>query len=356
MLSILLTTLALSGFSSAASSSAAASTATGPTTTSTEISFAFPGGNTGLYVPTAGVSGKVWNVTSSTTTVIFHCPSDTAKSSGNGTEGALCATDGDGPVKVEFADDYWSMGFYQSIGTREFAPQTTLAEPVTVGYEEHCKITASKTTNSPVCTVNFTSIPSAVKTADVVAMDRCFEEDVAGPASEVQQGAYNTISVGACQSSLSANPTTAYTVTRNPDYVRYWTVTVTEVAAGVTLEPSSGASASMGVAGVLEQEVITPEQEEVLRSKKPIKGFKNTREGRWEAIYSLLFPNEEIPSSPYVPTENDEPVETSDNGLWDFKTGRNLPGEPEDGHIGPPDPQEAITDLSEISRALGLDD
>ncbi|OJD38896.1 uncharacterized protein BKCO1_300094 [Diplodia corticola] len=242
MLSILLAALALGG-----SSSAASTTTSGPTTTSTELSFAFPAANTGLYVPTAGVSGKVWNVTSSTTTVVFHCPSDTASASGNDTAGALCADDGDGPVQVEWSDDYWSMGFYQSVGTRDLAPRTTLAAPVTVGYEEHCAITAAKTTNSPVCTVNFTSIPSPVKTADILALDRCWEEDVAGPMSDVQQGTYNTASVDACQSSASAHPTTAYTVTRNPDYVRYWTVTVTEVAAGVTLGSSSAASDTMTV-------------------------------------------------------------------------------------------------------------
>ncbi|KAB2575944.1 hypothetical protein BFW01_g2618 [Lasiodiplodia theobromae] len=250
MLPLLLTALALSGTSSAASSTSfsGSSTSTGPTTTSTEISFAFVYDSPDIYVPTSGVSGKVWNVTSSTTTMVFHCPSGSAKSSSNDTAGVLCAAGDDGgPVAVEFGDDYWSMGFVQPLGTDAFAPQTTLAEPVTAGYEMHCDITGSKTSASPVCTVNVTSVPAAVKTADLMALDRCWEEDVAGPRSEVDEGTYNTASITSCMSSVSADPTTAYTVTRNPTNVKYWTVTVTEVAAGVTLEPSNAAPGSLSV-------------------------------------------------------------------------------------------------------------
>lgn len=199
MFPLLLTALALSGASSAASSTAfsGSSTSTGPTTTSTEISFAFVYDSPDIYVPTAGVSGKVWNVTSATTTLVFHCPSGSAKSSAaNDTAGVLCAAGDDGgPVAVEFADDYWSMGFVQPLGTAAFAPRTTLAEPATAGYEMHCDITGSKTAASPVCTVNVTSVPAAVETADLMALDRCWEEDVAGPRSEVDQGTYVSLPI-----------------------------------------------------------------------------------------------------------------------------------------------------------------
>lgn len=54
----------------------------------------------------------------------------------------------------------------------------------------------------------------------------------------------NTAAVNSCLASMSATPTTKVTVTRRSTNVRYWTVTVTGVAAEVTLQPSDTKSAA----------------------------------------------------------------------------------------------------------------
>lgn len=54
----------------------------------------------------------------------------------------------------------------------------------------------------------------------------------------------NTAAVNSCLASMSATPTTKVTVTRWSTNFRYWTVTVTGVAAEVTLQPTDTKSAA----------------------------------------------------------------------------------------------------------------
>ncbi|KAK7728141.1 hypothetical protein SLS57_002611 [Botryosphaeria dothidea] len=239
-----LTALALTaGATAASSSSFSSNTHTGPTSTSTVLSFAYPAQAyyASAYTPTEGISAQVYAVDeSSRTTLAFTCPSSQS------TTGALCPQETNTPVAVTVGPDYFAWNWYRSYDSAYFAPQTTLASDARVEGELHCAVTSTKTKASPVCTVNVTSIAAPLQTAAVMEDMRCFEEDIAGPASELAQGVYNTLSVGSCKSSMEAKPTTAYKVTRNASNVVYWTVTVTEVAAGVTLAPSSGAAGSFG--------------------------------------------------------------------------------------------------------------
>ncbi|GME48621.1 hypothetical protein GTA08_BOTSDO09022 [Neofusicoccum parvum] len=209
------------------------------------LSFAYPGdGSRATFVPTSGISASIYNVDeSSRTTLAFTCPSAGARS----TAGALCPISSNHPIAVTVGPDYFGWDFYRSYNSDDFAPTTTLASDVRVDGALRCAVTSTKTKASPVCTVDVTDIPSAAPTADIMADMQCWEEDVAGPVANQTQGVYNTLSVGSCQSAMSATPTTEYTVTRDPTNVIYWTVTVTQIAAGVTVEPSKGAAASVGV-------------------------------------------------------------------------------------------------------------
>ncbi|KAL1624666.1 hypothetical protein SLS56_007729 [Neofusicoccum ribis] len=200
------------------------------------LSFAYPGdGSRATFVPSSGISASIYNVDeSSRTTLAFTCPSAGARS----TAGALCPISSNHPIAVTVGPDHFGWDFYQSYSSDDFAPTTTLASDVRVDGALRCAVTSTKTKASPVCTVDVTDIPSAAPTADIMANMRCWEEDVAGPVANQTQGVY---------SSMSATPTTEYTVTRDPTNVIYWTVTVTQIAAGVTVEPSKGAAASFGV-------------------------------------------------------------------------------------------------------------
>lgn len=183
-----LTALALTaGATAASSSSFSSNTHTGPTSTSTVLSFAYPAQAyyASAYIPTEGISAQVYAVDeSSRTTLAFTCPSSQS------TTGALCPQETNTPVAVTVGPDYFAWNWYRSYDSAYFAPQTTLASDARVEGELHCAVTSTKTKASPVCTVNVTSIAAPLQTAAVMEDMRCFEEDIAGPASELAQGVY----------------------------------------------------------------------------------------------------------------------------------------------------------------------
>ncbi|KAF4543285.1 uncharacterized protein LTHEOB_7019 [Lasiodiplodia theobromae] len=241
----------------AASTAAPAPT---PTPTSTVISFAFPGGQEAppQVIPTAGVSGSIIDIQSSRTTLAFTCASAVQEPEAywNGSSpGELCPWFTNSPVTIVYGTDYYGYTFNWTYGHDYYPARTTFEdyERVAAGTLG-CAVTATPAQQQtpvasvdPTCTVDVTSIPAGLEPADVMPSLRCWWEDVAGPQKSLYYREWNSAAFNSCTSSLTATPTTEATGTYKASDVRYWTVTVTEVAAGVTVQPTQSASAAATV-------------------------------------------------------------------------------------------------------------
>ncbi|KAF2137087.1 uncharacterized protein K452DRAFT_302248 [Aplosporella prunicola CBS 121167] len=249
MFAHLTTVLAIAGAVSAASSTSAAASST-TSFSSAVISFPFVDPfHEATYVPDSGISGRIIDVQSSRTTLVFSCQT-TAKSVDdyfNNKVGALCADKDDDSKEVEviYGDGFFGMPIIQKLDN---------AGKTTAHFDLGCAVTASPAKNDasitaksdPVCTYDLKGNKNAKEFQEQL---ECYQDNVAGPISAQMQSTLNTASVDACISSISAakgTPTQAL-VTHPASAVRYWTVTVTDVPTNVTLAASQ--TAKNGAAG-----------------------------------------------------------------------------------------------------------
>lgn len=237
--------------------SAVSAASTTPNATSTIVSFPWAGREGApSAVPTAGISGSILHIESARTTLVYTCPAaaQSQEAYDDGTVGALCPAFTNTPQTVTYAADFlgWPVNF--TYGHQYYPARTTFDVEKTAYGQFDCQITAAPVPSGspgaaaasadPVCTYDMTSMPEGLTPADVMPDVRCWEEDIVGPASNVYFQQWNTAAVNSCLASMSATPTTKVTVTRRSTNVRYWTVTVTGVAAEVTLQPSDTKSAA----------------------------------------------------------------------------------------------------------------
>ncbi|KAH7053307.1 hypothetical protein B0J12DRAFT_698510 [Macrophomina phaseolina] len=198
---------------------------------------------------------QIYNVGSaSPTTLAFTCPSAGSYSC----VAALCPQGTNAPVAVTISPDYFGWNFYPPYDASSFPPQTTLASDARVqgrvalrhhwhqdqgqpGLHGQCDEHSARAGDSR-RDGRYALLRGRRGGAGERHDGRCFSD------WQRRYFVHNTLSVGSFKSSMPAKPMTASSVTRDPTSVLYWRVTVTGVAAGVTLEPSKGAAGSVGVA------------------------------------------------------------------------------------------------------------
>ncbi|KAF2145868.1 uncharacterized protein K452DRAFT_283170 [Aplosporella prunicola CBS 121167] len=215
-----------------------AASAQSATTTSTVLSFAFPFGASPAVVPTAGVTGSVVGVESARTTLAFTCAEAAKELTDYSSVGVLCPIGSNTPMTVTYGPSYFAQSAHTTVET------ATLTAPVDLNIECDVPVAATPASNSAkptatkdaVCTYDFGDNELAEAMG---ALFQCSQENVAGPVAEIAQSKLNTASVTECIGSAMQHPATTAAVTYKATDVVYWTVTVTDVAKGVTLEGAS---------------------------------------------------------------------------------------------------------------------